>query len=202
MLMVWQQMWIYLIENWSEILLAIRDHMILLVLIPVGGAVAVAVPLGVMSTRWSLLERLAIPFADIVQTIPSLALLALLIPLGLGIGNKPAIVALFLYSLLPILQNTHAGIKNVDPHVKEAAIGMGMTDFQLLWKVELPLSISVIMTGVRTASVMAVGTATLAAMVGVEDFCYIVRGLQMMRDYLVLVGAIPAAVLALLLMAC
>ncbi len=199
MLMVWQQMWIYLTENWSEILLAIRDHMILLVLIPVGGAVAVAVPLGVMSTRWSLLERLAIPFADIVQTIPSLALLALLIPLGLGIGNKPAIVALFLYSLLPILQNTHAGIKNVDPHVKEAAIGMGMTDFQLLWKVELPLSISVIMTGVRTAAVMAVGTATLAAMVGGGGLgCYIVRGLQMMRDYLVLVGAIPAAVLALL----
>lgn len=199
MLMIWQQMWIYVAENLPEILLAVKDHMILLVLLPVGAAAAVAVPLGVMATRWPLLERLAIPFADVIQTIPSLALLALLIPLGFGIGNKPAIFALFLYSLLPILQNTYTGIKNVDPDLKEAAVGMGMTDFQLLWKVELPLSIPVIMTGVRTATVMAVGTATLAAMVGGGGLgCYIVRGLQMMRDYMVLVGAIPSAVLALL----
>ena len=189
----------YFAGNSSEIWAAISEHILLLVLVPVGLAVLVAVPLGILATRYSLLERTVMGLGNVIQTIPSLALLALFIPLGLGIGNKPAIVALFLYSLLPIMRNTYTGIKGVSPELKEAAAGMGMTPMQQLFKVELPLAVPVIMAGVRTATVIAIGTATLSAMVGGGGLGrYIVRGLQLMRDYLILVGAIPAAVMALL----
>ena len=137
--------------------------------------------------------------SHVLQTIPSLALLALMIPLGLGIGKKPAMVALFLYSLLPILRNTYTGIKGVDDSVREAAIGMGMTYFQRLYMVELPMAFSVIMAGVRTATVITIGTATLAALIGgggLGDF--IVTGLGMVRDELIPLGALPAAIMALL----
>ncbi|MDK2854912.1 MAG: osmoprotectant transport system permease protein [Bacillota bacterium] len=194
----WLKMWSYLTTNLPEVVRALEEHVLLLVVFPVAMAVVVAVPLGIAATRWSWLEKPIMAVINIIQTIPSLALMALFIPLGLGIGNKPAIVALFLYSLLPILRNTYTGIKGVDADLKEAATGMGMTEFERLLRVELPLAVPVIMAGVRTATVIAIGTATLAAMVGGGGLGrYIYRGLQLMRDYLILVGAVPAAALAL-----
>ncbi|MDI3522626.1 MAG: osmoprotectant transport system permease protein [Bacillota bacterium] len=196
--MTWIKMWQYLVDNLPEVLLAIQEHVLLLVVFPVAVAVLIAVPLGIAATRWAWLERIVLSVVNVIQTIPSLAMMALFIPLGLGIGNKPAIVALLLYSLLPILRNTYTGIKGVDADLKEAATGMGMTELQRLIRVELPLSVPVIMAGVRTAAVIAIGTATLAAMVGGGGLGrYIYRGLQLMRDYLILVGAVPAAALAL-----
>lgn len=189
----------YIISNGSGFAASFQEHILILVILPVSWAILVAVPLGILATRYHSLERLVMGVGSVIQTIPSLALLALFIPLGLGIGNKPAVVALFLYSLLPIMRNTYTGIKGVSPELKEAANGMGMTPMQLLFKVELPLAVPVIMAGVRTATVIAIGTATLAAMVGGGGLGrYIVRGLNLMRDYLILVGAIPAAAMALL----
>jgi len=187
-----------LISRWDEVLFALQEHLIL-VIIPVGLAAIVSIPLGILATRYRFIELPVMGVANILQTVPSLALLALMIPLGLGIGRTPALVALFLYSLLPILRNTYLGIRNVDDSVKEAATGMGMTYFQRLYMVELPLALSVIIGGIRTATVIVIGTATLAAMIGgggLGDF--IITGLGMVRDELILLGAIPAALLALL----
>ena len=185
-------------NNPDEFLGALRDHILLLVLTPVLLAILVAVPLGILATRHPLLEKIALSVVNIFQTIPSLALLALLIVMGVGIGFKPAILALFLYSLLPILRNTIVGIKSVDPFLKEAALGMGMTSMQRLRLVELPLAFSVIMTGIRTATVICIGTGTLAAYVGAGGLgIYIVRGLAMFWNHMLIVGAVPAAVLAL-----
>lgn len=183
----------------AQFLSALQDHMLLLVLVPVSLAILVAVPLGILATRFRWLEKITLSITSILQTIPSLALLALMIVMGMGIGYKPAITALFLYSLLPILRNTFIGIKNVDPFLKEAATGMGMTNMQRLRMVELPLAFSVIMAGVRTATVICIGTGTLAAYVGAGGLgVFIVRGLQLFRNYLLIVGAAPAAILALL----
>lgn len=187
-----------LVDRQNEILLALREHLVL-VFVPVGLAALVTIPLGILATRYKWIEVPVMNLANIFQTIPSLALLALMIPLGLGIGQKPALVALFLYSLLPILRNTYIGIRSVDDSVIQAARGMGMTYFQRLYMVELPIAIPVIMGGIRTATVIIIGTATLAAMIGgggLGDF--IVTGLGMVRDELILFGAVPAAILALL----
>lgn len=189
----------YLVANRPAVLAAIGDHVTLLVLVPVSLAVLVAVPLGIMATRYRWLEAPVMGLASVIQTIPSLALLALLIVAGTGLGYRTAVIALFLYSLLPILRNTYTGIKGVDAFIKEAATGMGMTDLQRLVKVELPMAVPVIMAGIRTATVIAIGTGTLAALVGAGGLGpFIVRGLNLMRDHLVLVGAVPAAAMALL----
>lgn len=187
-----------LIDRRIDVLFAIQEHLVL-VFTPVLLAAVISIPLGILATRYRWVEVPVMNIANIFQTIPSLALLALMIPLGLGIGQKPALVALFLYALLPILRNTYIGIRNVDESVKEAAKGMGMTYFQILYMVELPIALSVIMGGIRTATVIIIGTATLAAMIGgggLGDF--IVTGLGMVRNELILLGAIPAAVLALI----
>ncbi len=178
---------------------AIRDHLLFLVLTPVALAILVAVPLGILGTRYTKLGKVVMNFANIIQTIPSLALLVLMLLAGLGLGYRPAITALFLYSLLPILRNTYTGIKNVDPFLKEAAVGMGMTSMQQLRMVELPLAFSVIMAGIRTATVICIGTGTLAAYIGAGGLGpYIVRGLAFMWNHLLILGAIPAAIMALL----
>ncbi len=187
-----------LVSRWDEVLFAIQDHLIL-VAIPVALATLVSVPLGILAARYRWIEVPVMGIANVLQTIPSLALLALMIPLGLGIGRKPALIALFLYSLLPILRNTYIGIRSVDDSIKEAATGMGMTYFQRLYMVELPIALSMIIGGIRTATIIIIGTATLAAMIGgggLGDF--IITGLGMVRDELILLGAIPAALLALL----
>jgi osmoprotectant transport system permease protein len=161
-------------------------------------AIAIGIPLGILITRIKRLEGPVLGIAGILQTIPSLALLGFMIPL-FGIGIKTAVAALFLYSLLPIIRNTFTGIKDVDKSTIEAARGMGMTSFQILFKVQLPLALSVIMAGIRTATVINVGTATLAAFIGgggLGDFIFI--GISRNIDALVLIGAFPAALLALL----
>ncbi|HUP21145.1 MAG TPA: ABC transporter permease, partial [Gemmatimonadota bacterium] len=163
-------------------------------------AVAIGIPLGVLATRSRALERPVLGTANVLQTIPSLALFGFLIPVPWvgGIGARAAIFALVVYALLPIVRNTHAGIRGIDPALREAARGMGMTDRQLLWKVELPLSVGVVLAGVRVATVISVGIATIAAAIGAGGLgVYIFRGIAMLDDTLILAGAVPAALLAL-----
>ena len=183
----------------DEILQATLEH-ISLVAITVVIAVAVGVPLGILAARRPGLSRLIIGVANVAQTIPSLALLGMLLPvpwLGERAGRL-TIAALTLYALLPIIRNTATGIMGIDPSVREAARGMGMTERQILWQVELPLSFSTILAGVRVATVLSIGVATIAAAVGAGGLGeYIFRGLAMVNNSLILAGAIPAALLAL-----
>ncbi|WP_153462617.1 MULTISPECIES: ABC transporter permease/substrate-binding protein [Sediminibacillus] len=163
-------------------------------------AVVVAVPLGIALTRSKRLAEPIIGITAVLQTIPSLAVLAFLIPF-LGIGRQPAIVALIAYGLLPILRNTYTGIKEVDPALKEAATGMGMNTFRRLSKVELPLAMPVIMAGIRTSMVLIVGTTTIAALIGAGGLGeLILLGIDRGGEInLILLGAIPAALLAVIL---
>ncbi|MGB0716169.1 MAG: glycine betaine ABC transporter substrate-binding protein [Phycisphaerae bacterium] len=162
-------------------------------------AVLFAIPLGILLTRYPSLAGPVLGVTGIIQTIPSLALLAFFIPV-LGLGVPSAIAALFLYALLPIVRNTYTGIRNVDPHLIEAARGMGMRDLEILRLVEIPLAARTVMAGIRTATVISVGVATLAAFIGAGGLGQpIVTGLQLNRTSLVLSGAIPAGVLAVLL---
>lgn len=197
-LSLWDQLVQQFKMRWEDLISATLTH-IELVLISMALAICVAIPLGILITRVRSLTTPVISGAGMLQTIPSLAMLGFMIPL-FGIGLKTAIAALFLYSLLPIIRNTYTGIKDVDPAITEAARGMGMTNWQILFKVELPMSVSVIMAGIRTAAVINVGTATLAAFIGaggLGDFIFlgITRGI----DALILLGAIPAAILAIIL---
>src|SRR5215210_7805510 len=189
----------FFIRNRSEVLQLTFEHL-LLVLIATGAASAVGIPVGVLLTRKRRLARPVLAIANVLQTIPSLALFGFMIPLlgAYGIGRVPAIIALFLYSLLPIIRNTFAGISGVDPGVREAARGMGMTDWQMLTEVELPLALSVIIAGVRVATVISIGTATIAAEIGAGGLgMYIFRGLRTIDRTLILAGAVPAAIMAL-----
>lgn len=189
----------FLADHRAEVLGHVLEHL-RLVGIAVGIAVAIGVPLGILTTRHRALERPVLGFANVMQTIPSLALFGFLIPVPLlgGVGARAAIVALVLYALLPIVRNTHAGIRAVDPALVEAARGMGMTDRQLLWKVEMPLSVGVVLAGVRVATVISVGIATIAAAIGAGGLgVYIFRGIAVLDDTVILAGALPAALLAL-----
>ncbi len=164
-------------------------------------AAGIGFPLGVLMTRKPGISGPILTFANAVQAIPSLALFGFLIPLPFigGIGARTAIVALVLYSLLPIIRNTFTGISGVDPAIREAGRGMGMTDLQLLWSVEIPLALSVIFAGLRVATVLCVGIATIAAAVGAGGLgMFIFRGVSMVDSRLILAGAIPAAALALI----
>ncbi|HLR01511.1 MAG TPA: ABC transporter permease/substrate-binding protein [Virgibacillus sp.] len=163
-------------------------------------AILIAVPLGLLLSRFIRFAEPIIGIAAVMQTIPSLAVLAFLIPI-FGIGTKPAIVALTAYGLLPILRNTYTGIKEVNPSLKEAATGMGMNSFKRLTKVELPIAMPVIMAGVRTSMVLIVGTTTIAALIGAGGLGEIILlGLDRGADVpLILLGAIPAALLAIAL---
>lgn len=163
-------------------------------------AVAVGLPLGILLTRRPTLSKPILGGANVMQTVPSLALFGLLMPVPwLGErADRLVILALTLYALLPIIRNTYAGITGVDAAVVEAGRGMGMTDRQLLFQVQLPLALGVIIAGVRVATVVSVGVATVAAAVGAGGLGeYIFRGLAMVNNQLILAGAIPAAALAL-----
>src|SRR5262245_41814678 len=189
----------FFIRNRSEVLQLTFQHL-LLVLIATGAAAVVGIPVGIVLTRRASLAKPVLAIANVLQTIPSLALFGFLIPLlgAYGIGRLPAIIALFLYSLLPIIRNTFTGVNGVDPAVREAARGMGMTDWQMLTQVELPLALNVIIAGVRVATVISVGTATIAAAIGAGGLgTYIFRGLRTVDRTLILAGAVPAAILAL-----
>src|SRR5579871_1664060 len=164
-------------------------------------AAAIGLPLGILMTRHSRLSRPIMTVANVVQTVPSLALFGFLIPLPFigGIGARTAIVALVLYSLLPILRNTYVGLTNIDPSVLQAAEAMGMTETQILWRVRLPLALSVILAGIRTATIITIGVATIAAAIGAGGLgTFIFRGVAMVSDAVILAGAIPAAALAIL----
>src|SRR5262245_24100543 len=190
----------FLSERRGELLSLTGQHVVLVV-ISTAAAVALGLPLGVAMTRRPRLARGLLAAAGIAQTIPSLALFGFLIPVPLigGIGARTAIVALVLYALLPILRNTYVGLTSVDPAILEAAEGMGMTEEQILFRVRLPLASSFIMAGIRTAAVITIGVATIAAAIGAGGLgTFIFRGVAMVSDAVILAGAIPAAILALL----
>lgn len=189
--------WGYLSSNWDVVLTQAMEHLYL-VAVSVLLALLVAIPLGIYLTRNQRLAQGVLGIVGVIQTIPALALLAFMLPL-LGIGNRPAIAALFLYSLLPILRNTYTGIMSVDQGVIEAGRGMGMTNRQLLKMVELPLALTVMMAGIRIATVTIIGWATLAAFIGGGGLGRLIfSGMAMMNNAMVLSGALPAALLAIL----
>src|SRR6266550_8597020 len=184
----------------EEIFRLTADHLLLVVNAMVV-AIAIGVPLGIFLTRRPRARPWLLGFANIMQTIPSLALLGFLIPIPFigGIGKRTAIVALVLYALLPILRNTYVGLTGIDPAVLEAAEAMGMTENQILFRVRLPLARAVILAGIRTATIITIGVATIAAAIGAGGLgTFIFRGVALVSDALILAGAIPAALLALL----
>jgi osmoprotectant transport system permease protein len=189
----------YVVANRAEVLAHTVEHL-WLVVVSSALAILIGVPAGILLTRRPRLRAPVIGFANVVQTIPSLALFGFLIPLPFigGIGARTAIVALVLYGLLPIIRNTYTGIAAVDAAVREAARGMGMTDAQMLWIVELRLAAPVILAGVRVAVVLAVGIGTIAAAIGGGGLGeFIFRGVAMVNSAVILAGAVPAALLAL-----
>jgi osmoprotectant transport system permease protein len=192
--------WQFMLQNRNEVLELTFEHL-KLVGISTFLAVLIGIPLGVLITRWPILNKPVLGGANIIQTIPSLALFGFLLPAP-WIGaraDRLAILALALYALLPLIRNTYAGIQGVDRAIVEAGRGMGMTDRQLLFQVELPLSLGVIIAGVRVATVISVGLATIAAAIGAGGLGeYIFRGLAMVNNQVILAGAIPAATMALL----
>lgn len=179
------------------IALALKDH-ILLVFVAMFFAILIAIPLGIVLTDFRKFAEPIIGVTAVAQTIPSLALLGFMLPL-VGIGKTNAIIALTIYALLPILRNTYTGILEVNPSTIEVGKGMGMTLWQILYMVELPLALPVIMAGIRTSTVITIGVATLATFVGaggLGDLIY--RGITMQNNHLILTGAIPAALLAII----
>jgi len=192
--------WQFVLQNHLELVELILEH-VWLVSVSMVLAVIVGIPLGIAITRWPALNKPVLGSANVIQTIPSLALFGFLLPAP-WIGERAdrlAILALTLYALLPLIRNTYAGIKGVDPAVVEAGRGMGLTNRQLLFQVELPLALGVIIAGVRVATVLLIGLTTIAAAIGAGGLGeYIFRGLAMVNNAVILAGAIPAAALALL----
>jgi len=193
-------LWQFVIQNRTEVTQLTLEHL-WLVGVSTLIAVLIGIPLGILVSRWPSLDKPVLGTANIIQTIPSLALFGFLLPapwFGQR-ADRMAILALTLYALLPLIRNTYVGIKGVDAAVVEAGRGMGLTDKQLLFQVQLPLASGVIIAGVRVAVVISVGLATIAAAVGAGGLGeYIFRGLAMVNDQVILAGAIPAALLALL----
>ncbi len=188
-------------EHRQEMLGLTGEHLLLVAIYTLIGAIA-GIPLGVIAAHRPRFGKWILGFANVVQTIPSLALFGFLIPLPFigGVGSRTALVALVLYALLPIVRNTATGITGVDPVMREAALGLGLTPRQMLWMVELPLARGIIFAGLRVATVVNVGVATIAAAVGAGGLgMYIFRGVSMVDNRLILAGAIPAALLALVL---
>ena len=192
--------WTFILEHRGEILSATLDHMTLVV-IAMAIAILIGVPLGMFIVQRPTLRTIALGIASIFQTIPSLALFGFLIPIPFigGIGKRTAVVALVLYAILPILRNTYVGLTGIDPAVLESAEAMGMTRSQILFRVRFPLALAVILAGIRTATIITIGVATIAAAIGAGGLgTFIFRGVALVSDALILAGAIPAALLALL----
>jgi len=190
----------FILQNRSEVLELTGQHLWLVGLSTLF-ATLIGIPLGIVIAHWPRLNKPVLAGANIIQTVPSLALFGFLLPVP-WLGDRAdrlAILALTLYALLPIIRNTYTGIRGVDPAVMEAGRGMGLTESQLLLQVELPLAVSVILSGVRTAVVISVGLATIAAAIGAGGLGeFIFRGLAMVDNRVILAGAVPAAILALL----
>jgi osmoprotectant transport system permease protein len=192
-------MWQFVVSHRREILALTSEHL-WLVSISMLLAIVIGVPLGIFMTRHPRWKGIILGLNSVIQTIPGLALFGLLLPLPwLGArSDRLAITALTLYALLPIIQNTFVGISGVDAPVRDAAIAMGLTGRQLLWQVELPLAADVIVAGIRVSTVLTVGLATIAAAIGAGGLGeFIFRGLSMVDNRVILVGAIPAALMAL-----
>jgi osmoprotectant transport system permease protein len=192
--------WQFFVTHRSDIFQATLTHLTL-VSISMLIAIAIAVPLGMFIVQRPALRSIALGIASILQTIPSLALFGFLIPIPFigGIGTRTAIVALVLYALLPILRNTYVGLTSIDPAVLQAAEAMGMTENQILWRVRLPLALSIILAGIRTSTIITIGVATIAAAIGAGGLgTFIFRGVAMVSDAVILAGAIPAALLAII----
>jgi len=190
----------FLLRNRAEVWQRTLEH-IGLVAAAMAIALIIGLPLGVALVRRRALQRWVLAIANVVQTIPSLALFGFLIPVPWigGVGASTAIVALALYALLPILRNTATGIEEVDASVIEAARGMGMTPRQVLWQVELPLAAPVLLAGIRVAMVLCIGVTTISAAIGAGGLgVFIFRGVSMVNNQVILAGAIPAALLAVL----
>ncbi len=189
-------LWQTIQQNWGDLTTALWQHIYLSLISLLAGCL-ISIPLGIYLTRHRKLAAPVMTVVSIIQTIPSLALLGFMIPL-VGIGAVPALIALTLYALLPILRNTYTGILEVSDAYIEAGGGMGMTKRQILWMVELPLSRTVIMAGVRTSAVLTIGVATLATFIGAGGLGDIImRGIDMIDTPMILAGAIPAALLAI-----
>ena len=187
----------YLSENILEILIKVSEH-IGLSLMSIGIAILLGIPLGILISYIRPLKKPILGFANVVQAVPSIALLGFLVPL-LGIGEKPAIFMVVVYSLLPIIKNTATGLSNISPEIVEAAKGIGMTKFQILVKVKFPLAMPVIMAGIRISAVTAVGLVTIAAFIGAGGLGYLIySGIRTVNNFQILAGAIPACLLALL----
>jgi osmoprotectant transport system permease protein len=190
----------FIVQNHTQVLELTWEHL-WLVCISIVLAMLIGIPLGILIAHQPRLNKPVLAGANVIQTIPSLALFGFLLPVPwLGErSDRLAILALMLYALLPIIRNTYTGISGVDAAVLEAGRGMGLTESQLLFQVELPLALSVILSGVRVAVVIAVGLATIAAAIGAGGLGeFIFRGLAMVDNRVILAGAIPAAILALL----
>jgi osmoprotectant transport system permease protein len=193
-------LWHFLLTNRYQIGESILEH-ISLVGFSMLFAVLVGIPLGILITRIPRLSKVVLGSANVIQTVPSLALFGFLLPVPwIGAhGSALAILALALYALLPLIRNTYAGIRSVDPVIVDAGRAMGLTDKQLLFLVELPLASGVIVAGVRIATVVSVGLATITAAIGAGGLGELIfRGISMVNNQVILAGAIPAAALALL----
>ncbi len=191
----------FVLERKYEILRLTLEHLRLSG-ISVLLAILCGIPVGIVLTRIRWMAKYVLGIAGVIQTIPSLALLGFLLPIPIigGIGTVPAVTALFLYSLLAIIRNTYTGIDQVDAALKEAGRGMGMKDAQILFIIELPLALPMIMSGIRISTVICVGIATLCAAIGAGGLGqFIFRGISMVNNSMILAGAVPAAILALLL---
>lgn len=188
----------FLQENWADLIQKTGEHLLISIM-ALGLGILIAVPLGILLTRTKKLANVVIGIASVLQTIPSLALLAIMIPI-FGVGKPPAVAALFIYSLLPILRNTYLGVAGVDPGLKDAAKGMGMTSWQRLINVDLPLGLPVLMAGIRLSGVYVIAWATLASYIGaggLGDFIF--TGLNNYIPAMIVLGTIPVTILALLM---
>jgi osmoprotectant transport system permease protein len=187
-------------SNWKDLMIMTWDH-IKLVGLAVSVAIATGVPFGIYITQKESLANLVLSVAGIIMTIPSIALFGIMIPIlsliNQGIGFLPAFIALVLYSQLPIIRNTYIAIKNVDPNIRDAAIGMGMTTWERLYKVEIPMALPVIMAGIRMAVVLTIGIGAIAAYIGAGGLGeYIARGISTSYTTMVQAGAIAVSILA------
>lgn len=191
----------FIISNWSDLLKMTGEH-IRLVGLAVSVAILIGVPFGIYITQKESLANLVLAVAGIIMTIPSIALFGIMIPIlaivNKGIGFVPAFIALVIYSQLPIIRNTYIAIKNVDPNIRDAAIGMGMTTWERLYKVEIPIALPVIMAGVRMAIVLTIGIGAIAAYIGAGGLgVYISRGIATSYQTMVQVGALSVSILAI-----
>lgn len=188
--------WQYLIANFGEFLTLLQEHLFMVAVAELA-AIAVAVPAAIVATRTQRAKQWILSIGNVAQTIPTLAIIALVYPL-LGIGLKSAIFGIWVYALLPILTNTVTGIENVDRETVNAARGMGMTDWEIMKRIQLPLALPVIFAGIRTSSVINVGTAYLAFFIGGGGLgLWVISGIQLFNTPQMLAGAIPGALLAI-----